>query len=155
MAGDDLPAGHAAPPVEVFTTREEWGTYDQWVKAFTDEIIEMPFIRAYAYAEAIDRYCFPEKSYTQDVGPSIRQAVAFQDSLEPGILASAERDAADHLRGEYLACAPAMKFVERTVVQAPDLVGKLTQLQMHLNDAKAGAAKAEALKAGKATQQHK
>lgn len=105
----------------------------------------MPFVRAYAYAEAIDRYCFPEKSYTQDVGPSIRQAVAFQDTLKPGILASAERDAADHLRGEYLACAPAMKFVERTVVQAPELVGKFIQLQMHLDDVKAGAAKACAI----------
>jgi hypothetical protein len=45
-------------------------------------------------------------------------------------------DAADHLRGEYLACAPAMKFLERTVAQIPELANKFTLLMSQLARAK-------------------
>ena len=112
--------------------REPW-TADGFINGFTREIVDLPFIRAYAYAEAIDRYCFPEKP---GVGSILRETARSQDSFKPGMLASAERDAAEHLRGEYLACAPATKFVERTVAQIPELANKFTRLMSQLAHAK-------------------
>jgi len=98
----------------IFIVRENW-TLEGAVEGIKEEWIEMPFVRAWAYAEAIDRYCFPAKSYTKVVGVGIEEAAKSQDRFSPGMLASAVRDAADHLGGEYLACAPAMRFVEDTV----------------------------------------
>jgi hypothetical protein len=112
--------------------REPW-TADNFIKGFTREIVDLLFVWAYAYAEAIDRYCFPDKP---SVGFILRETARSQDSFKPGMLASAERDAADHLRGEYLACAPAMKFVERTVAQIPELANKFTLLMSQLARAK-------------------
>ena len=117
------------------------------VRGITGQIEEMPFIRAWAYAEAIDRYCFSAKSYANVVGVTLKETARHQDSFSPGMLASAERDAADHLRGEYLACAPAMKFVEETVARMPELVEKLNVLQMQINDVKAKIATACAIRA--------
>lgn len=109
----------------------------------------MPFIRAWAYAEAIDRYCFPAKSYTKVVGVGIEEAAKSQDRFSPGMLTSAEHDAADHLRGEYLACSPAMRFVEDTVARMPELNTQLTVAELRLNDARAAIAKSCALRARK------
>ena len=75
---------------------------------------------------------------------------AFQPcGISPGMLVSAELDAADHLRGEYLACAPAMRFIEDTVVRMPELVNHLATAQLRLNDARAAIAKSCALRAPK------
>jgi len=75
---------------------------------------------------------------------------AFQPcGISPGMLVSAELDAADHLRGEYLACAPAMRFIEDTVVRMPELVNQLATAQLRLNDARAAIAKSCALRAPK------
>ena len=115
--------------------REPW-IADAFVKGFTREIVGLPFIRAWAYAEAIDRYCFPEKSYANDVGVGLEETAKSQDRYSQGTLASAERDAAEHLRGEYLACAPAIKFVERTVTQIPELANKFQRLMSQLAHAK-------------------
>ena len=61
-------------------------------------------------------------------------------------MSGAERDAANHLRGEYLACAPAMQFVEDTVARMPELLEKLNRARVLLNDAKADIAKACAIR---------
>ncbi|QKC83877.1 hypothetical protein EB232_21790 [Mesorhizobium sp. NZP2077] len=124
----------------VFITRENW-TLEGAVEGIKEQWIEMPFIRAWAYAEAIDRYCFPAKSYTKVVGVGLEEAAKSQDRFSPGMLASAERDAADHLRGEYLACAPAIRFIEDTVVRMPELENQFTTAQLRLNDARAAIAK--------------
>ncbi|ESY70013.1 MULTISPECIES: hypothetical protein [Mesorhizobium] len=124
------PVRNTTKPVVI--VREPW-TADAFIDGFTREIADLPFIRAYAYSEAIDRYCFPEKP---DAGSILRETARSQDSFKPGMLASAERDAADHLRGEYLACAPAAKFVERTVAQIPALANKFTLLMRQLAHAK-------------------
>ena len=126
--------------------RENW-TLEAAVEGLKEQWREMPFIRAWAYAEAIDRYCFPAKSYTKVVGVGVAETAKSQDRFSPGMLASAERDAADHLRGEYLACAPAMQFVEETVARMPELVEKLNVLQMQINDVKAKIATACAIRA--------
>jgi hypothetical protein len=114
-----------------------------------DQWLEMPFIRAWACAEAIDRYCFSAKSYAKVVGFGLREATRSEDRFGPGTLPSAEKDAADHLRGEYLACVPAMQFVQDTVDRLPELLTKLTMMQLQLNDAKVSIAKACAIRARK------
>lgn len=111
--------GRATENWTVQRTTENW-TLEGLTAGIKDQWLEMPFIRAWAYAEAIDRYCFPPKSYTKVVGFGLREAARSEDRFGPGTLASAERDAADHLRGEYLACAPAMQFVQDTVDRLPD-----------------------------------
>ncbi|QGU20817.1 hypothetical protein MCHK_09970 [Mesorhizobium huakuii 7653R] len=128
-------------------TTENW-TLEGAVEGIKEQWIEMPFIRAWAYAEAIDRYCFPAKSYTKVVGVGIEEAAKSQDRFSLGMLASAELDAADHLRGEYLACAPAMRFIEDTVVRMPEFENQLTTAQLRLNDARAAIAKSCALRVG-------
>ena len=128
--------------------RENW-TLEAAVEGLKEQWREMPFIRAWAYAEAIDRYCFPAKAYTKVVGVGVAETAKSQDRFSPGMLASAERDAADHLRGEYLACAPAMQFVEDTVARMPELLENLTRAQLLLKDAKAAIAKACAIRTRK------
>lgn len=39
------------------------------------------------------------------------------------------------MRGEYLACAPAMRFIEDTVVRIPERVIQIATAQLRLNDA--------------------
>lgn len=129
-------------------TTENW-TLEGLTEGVKQEWLDMPFIRAWAYAEAIDRYCFPAKSYTKVVGFGLREPARSEDRFSPGTLASAERDAADHLRGEYLACGPAMQFIEDTVARMPELLTTLTRLQLQLNGAKASIAKACAIRARK------
>lgn len=57
---------NTAEPIHSTTTpvvivRENW-TLEGAVEGIKELWIKMPFIRAWAYAEAIDRYCFPAKS---------------------------------------------------------------------------------------------
>lgn len=95
-----------------------------------DAIRDLPMIKAYAYALAIDEYCFPDRKFaTPDLGVAAfdQQNKATNASAYDSLNAAAER-AAIHLRSNYVACEPAMAFVDRTAVDLPQLGARLQQI---------------------------
>ena len=75
-----------------------------------DEIARLPFMTAFAYAEAIDTFCLPEWHYasTALAAAAITQA-DLQDKSYVGAGQTAE---ASLLRADRSACEPAKAFVD-------------------------------------------
>lgn len=106
------------------------------------EIARMPFVKARAYAKAIDRYCFVPTVYSDKV--ELRRAARQQDEATFVDADALEEDALLHLRGDYDACAPAIEFVETTIAALPEVQAKMTaMIEQREAEAKA-AAEAEA-----------
>jgi hypothetical protein len=107
------------------------------------EIAQMPFVKARAYARAIDRYCFVATVYSDNV--ELWRAALQQDEATAFVDADRlEEDALLHLRGDYNACAPAMKFVETTITALPELQARMTALIEQRDIRLKAAAEAEA-----------
>lgn len=125
-----------------------------WIKA-------LPFVKAAAYAEAIDDFCFAETRYHLDsfegdifhdarhrlqylaLKQSEQGRVAFSGVFvedDKAIREDADRKASAHLMNNYAACAPAIAFVEKTIGLIPELEPKLQEMAKVL-DANRKAAK--------------
>jgi hypothetical protein len=84
-----------------------------------DEIARLPFMTAFAYAQAIDTYCLPEWHYasTALVAVAITQA-DLQDKSYEGAEQTAE---ASLLKADRSACEPAKAFVDRVSATIPEM----------------------------------
>ena len=87
------------------------------------EIAELPFMTAFAYAEAIDAYCLPEWHYA---GIALAVAAMTQAELQnkPYLGAKEARDAS-RLRADRSACEPAKALVDRVVATIPEMQPKM------------------------------
>lgn len=79
---------------------------------------EMPFIKAYAYAEAVDEYCFATRKFSNH---ELADAALLQEDETPLKIDKAVTKAKQHLAGDQSACAPAVTFIDRTVAELPEL----------------------------------
>lgn len=87
--------------------------------AHADQIDEMPYIKAWAYAQAIEDYCFGDAPDKRLEPAAVAQAALAGIS---GISLSTIADnAAKHLRGDQNACQAAADFVARAVAELPQL----------------------------------
>ena len=84
-----------------------------------DEIARLPFMTAFAYAEAIDTFCLPEWHYasTALATAAITQA-DLQDKSHVGAGQTAE---ASLLRADWSACEPAKAFVDGVTATLPEM----------------------------------
>ncbi len=87
------------------------------------EIAELPFMTAFAYAEAIDAYCLPEWHYA---GIALAVAAMTQADLQNKTYVGAKeaRDAS-RLRADRSACEPAKALVDRVVATIPEMQPKM------------------------------
>ncbi|MDW9600165.1 hypothetical protein GOA86_17565 [Sinorhizobium meliloti] len=83
-----------------------------------DRMEEIPFIKAYAYAEAVDDYCFATKKFSNQ---DLAKAASLQEDETALNINTAVTKAKRHLAGDQSACAPAMTFIDRTVAELPGL----------------------------------
>jgi endonuclease YncB( thermonuclease family) len=115
-----------------------------------EDIRALPFVKAYAYAEAIDRFCFADREYaTSDLfGMASDQAHMLQDVAvlvdAASIQAKAERTAVDHLKRDQSACAPAMAFVDKAVASMPEMKPKMAAMRQAFEGDRAAREEAEA-----------
>lgn len=93
--------------------------------AGADPIDEMPYIKAWAYAQAIEDYCFGDAPDKRLADAALKQAEFLAGRTER-ILSDANEMAARHLGGDQSACQPAIAFVERAIAALPD--AELTRL---------------------------
>lgn len=121
--------------------------------AFTDqpspnaEIAALPFVKATAYAEAINRYCFPDREYgSVELGLlAVRQAILQYKSDFREFLSKEISSAADHLKGDYSACAPAMAYVAKSEANLAEDEIRLDSMKKAIEAAEAAHEKAAAL----------
>ncbi|MDX0124484.1 hypothetical protein GOC15_07535 [Sinorhizobium meliloti] len=83
-----------------------------------DRMEEISFIKAYAYAEAVDDYCFATKKFSNQ---DLAKAASLQEDETALHINTAVTKAKRHLAGDQSACAPAMTFIDRTVAELPGL----------------------------------
>jgi len=129
-----------------------------WIRA-------LPFVKAAAYAEAIDDYCFVDKRYSfgmlelhLDDPRSELETMAYRQA-EAGRMAfngefvedakairqEANLKAAAHLQNNYAACEPAIAFVEKAIASIPETEPKMLSMAKKL-DANRRETKAKTLK---------
>lgn len=83
-----------------------------------DRMEEIPFIKVYAYAEAVDDYCFATKKFSNQ---ELAEAASLQEDETALNINAAVTKAKRHLGGDQSACAPAIMFIDRTVAELPEL----------------------------------
>jgi hypothetical protein len=109
-----------------------------------DEIAKLPFLTAFAYAEAIDAYCLPEWHYasTALVAAAITQA-DLQDKSYGGAEQTAE---ASLLKADRSACEPAKAFVDGVTATIPKMQPRMdaTLAALEKEEARRDAAQARA-----------
>jgi hypothetical protein len=100
-----------------------------------DEIAKLPFMAAFAYAEAIDAYCLPEWHYAST---ALAAAATTQADLQNKSFVGAEQmREASLLKSDRSACEPAKAFVDRITATIP-------QMQLKMDAALAALKKEEA-----------
>ena len=108
-----------------------------------DEIARLPFVRALAYAEAIDAYCFPDwHTVTADLAAAAVTQAGLQDKpfVEPG----QTLEAADLLKRDRSACGPAKAFVDKVAATIPAMRPRMNATLAALKKAEAERNAAEA-----------
>ncbi|HEV2898453.1 MAG TPA: hypothetical protein VGX71_11585 [Pseudaminobacter sp.] len=91
-------------------------------QSVTDDVRALPFVKANAYAKAIDRFCFADRTYASArlFQMAAGQATAlWGDAADE--FAEAERAAIDHLKHDQSACAPAMAFVDKATASIEEM----------------------------------
>lgn len=108
----------------------------------------LSFVKANAYAKAIDSYCFADHPFTsQPLADAASQEAEFREEIGQGekaadIIADANRSAAEHLKVDQSACAPAVSFVGTTAATIEDAKQHVAAIEQNLADAKAAQEKA-------------
>ena len=84
-----------------------------------DEIAKLPFMAAFAYAEAVDAYCLPEWHYAST---ALAAAATTQADLQHKSYVGAEQTSeASLVSGDRSACTPAKAFVDRVTATIPQM----------------------------------
>ncbi|MBB3238317.1 hypothetical protein [Phyllobacterium endophyticum] len=113
-----------------------------------DTIKALKFTKANAYAKAIDSYCFADHPFaTQPLADAAQQEAEFRQEIgeqekATDIIADADRMAAEHLKVDQSACAPAASFVEGVVATIDDAKQPMEAIKQSLAEAKAAQEKA-------------
>ena len=96
----------------------------------TDEITKLPFMSAFAYAEAIDAYCLPDWHYAS---MALAVAAITQANLQDkSHLGAEETREAYLLRRDRSACEVAKAFVDRVSATIPEMQPRMdTSLALH------------------------
>ncbi|HEV2897689.1 MAG TPA: hypothetical protein VGX71_07615 [Pseudaminobacter sp.] len=108
------------------------------------EIAELPFMTAFAYAEAIDAVCLPEWHYAST---ALAAAAIAQADLQDKSYVGAERTReASLLRGDRSACEPAKSFVDKVAATIPEMQPRMdaTLAALEKEEAQRDAARARA-----------
>jgi len=117
-----------------------------------DAVQALRFTKANAYAKAIDLYCFADHPFaSQPLADAALQEAEFreeinQDEKAADVIADADRSAAEHLKVDQSACAPAASFVDGVAATIEGAKQHMAAIKQTLADAKAAeekAAKAE------------
>jgi hypothetical protein len=117
-----------------------------------DAIQSLSFMKANAYAKAIDLYCFADHPFaSQALADAASQEAEFREEIGQNeeatdIIANANRSAAEHLKVDQSACAPAASFVNSVAATIEGAKQHMAAIKQTLADAKAAeekAAKAE------------
>jgi hypothetical protein len=88
-----------------------------------EEVAKLPFMAAFAYAEAIDAYCLPEWHYAST---ALAAAAITQADLQNKSHVSAEQTLeASRLKADRSACEPAMAFVDDVTATIPEMQPKM------------------------------
>ena len=83
-----------------------------------DEIAKLPFVRALAYAEAIDAYCFPDWHYvTADLAAAAIAQAELQN--KPFVEPDPALEAASLLKRDHSACEAAKAYVNVAAASIP------------------------------------
>ena len=110
-----------------------------------DEIAKLPFVRALAYAEAIDAYCFPDWHYvTADLAAAAVTQAGLQN--KPFIESGQTLAAANQLKRDHSACEPAKAFVDSVAASIPEMRPRMdaTLAALKKEEAERNAAQARA-----------
>ncbi|GLS28471.1 hypothetical protein GCM10007937_01780 [Mesorhizobium albiziae] len=87
--------------------------------AYAGQIDEMPYIKAWAYAQAIEDYCFGDAPDERLEPAAVAQAALA--GISGSSLSTIADNAAKHLRGDQNACQAAADFVARAIAELPQL----------------------------------
>jgi hypothetical protein len=108
-----------------------------------DEIARLPFVKALAYAEAIDAYCFPDWHYvTADLAAAAVTQAGLQD--KPFVEPDQALEAASQLKRDRSACAPAKALVDSAAASIPAMRPRMDATLAALKKAEAERNAAEA-----------
>ena len=110
----------------------------------SDEIAKLPFVTAFAYAEAIDAFCLPEWHYAS---LALAAAAITQADLQDKSYVGAEQTAeASLLKTDRSACEPAKAFVDGVTATIPEMQPKMdaTRAVIEKQEARRDAAQARA-----------
>jgi len=113
-----------------------------------DAIQALRFTKANAYAKAIDLYCFADHPFAnQALADAASQEAEFREEMSQNesatdIVADADRSAAEHLKVDQSACAPAATFVDGVVATIEDSKQHMAAIKQTFADAKAAEEKA-------------
>ena len=110
-----------------------------------DEIGRLPFIRALAYAEAIDAHCFPDWHYvTADLAAAAVTQAGLQN--KPLVESGQTLEAANQLKRDHSACEPAKAFVDSVAASIPEMRPRMdtTLAALKKEEAERNAAQARA-----------
>jgi len=89
----------------------------------SDEIARLPFMTAFAYAEAVDTFCLPEWHYAST---ALATAAITQADLQDKSYFEAEQTAeASLLQNDRSACQPAKAFVNEVSATIPEMQPKM------------------------------
>ena len=113
-----------------------------------DAIQALKFTKASAYAKAIDQYCFADHPFaTQPLADAAAQEAEFRQEMNGNeqatdIIADADRSAAEHLKVDQSACAPAATFVDGVAATIEDSKQHMAAIKQTFADAKVAEEKA-------------
>ncbi|MBZ9602030.1 hypothetical protein [Phyllobacterium chamaecytisi] len=113
-----------------------------------DAIQALKFTKASAYAKAIDQYCFADHPFaTQPLADAAAQEAEFRQEMNGNeqatdIIADADRSAAEHLKVDQSACAPAATFVDGVAATIEDSKQHMAAIKQTFADANAAEQKA-------------
>jgi hypothetical protein len=108
------------------------------------EIAKLPFMTAFAYAEAIDAFCLPEWHYAStDLAAA---AIAQADLQDKSYVGTEETRETSLLRGDRSACEPAKSFVDKVTTTIPEMQPRMdaTLAALKKEEAQRDAARARA-----------
>lgn len=108
-------------------------TYNELLTEFDQvrtEIRNLPFVKASAYAIAINEYCFPAKPFaTDELYKAARRQVIYGEMIENGDMHDkAIERAGQHLMTNTAACEPATAYVTETIEAFPKRKAELDAL---------------------------
>ena len=84
-----------------------------------DEIARLPFMTAFAYAEAIDTFCLPEWHYASTALATA--AITQADLQDKSYVGAGQTAEASLLRADWSACEPAKAFVDGVTATLPEM----------------------------------